>query len=229
MSIKQQQTPFAWGISSILGNQHELTSRYDESSVNQLVESLGMEILQKNVTRTPTTNATIEWGKEDFVIVPEKQGDTIDVVAVQKALIQNLENGKSLVNAEDYYAQPILTKDDKNLKDLKSKMNQLAKLNISYEINGKKVSIPKEELRSWLTTNENAEILLNQENVIAFVTKLNAEYNTKENPTPFNSTRRGEVSVPVGIYSWSIDIPAEAAALSEQILKGKKFQPNTDC
>lgn len=223
MSIKQQQTPFAWGISSILGNQHKLTSRYDQSSVNQLVESLGMEILQKNVTRTPTTNATIEWGKEDFVIVPEKQGDTIDVVAVQKALIQNLENGKSLVNAEDYYAQPILTKDDKNLKDLKSKMNQLAKLNISYEINGKKVSIPKEELRSWLTTNENAEILLNQENVIAFVTKLNAEYNTKENPTPFNSTRRGEVSVPVGIYSWSIDIPAEAAALSEQILKGKNF------
>lgn len=58
------------------------------------------------------------------------------------------------MNAEDYYAQPILTKDDKNLKDLKSKMNQLAKLNISYEINGKKVSIPKEELRSWLTTNE---------------------------------------------------------------------------
>lgn len=64
MSIKQQQTPFAWGISSILGNQHKLTSRYDQSSVNQLVESLGMEILQKNVTRTPTTNATIEWGKK---------------------------------------------------------------------------------------------------------------------------------------------------------------------
>ncbi|MBO0453679.1 L,D-transpeptidase family protein [Candidatus Enterococcus murrayae] len=223
MQIKQKQVPFAWGINNLLGSQHQLSSSYDQAYVDQLVENLGNEILQKNVTRTPTTNAKIEWVEGDFVIVPEKQGDTIDVEAAQRALIKNLENGKQTVNAEDYYAQPILTKDDSQLKKLKDQMNKLVKIEATYTINGKQVVIPAEELASWLTTNEKAEMQLDQEKVTAFVTNLNGEYNTKENPTAFTSTKRGEVSVPVGIYSWSINIPAEVEALSTQILKGKNF------
>ncbi|MGM0165698.1 hypothetical protein IGI39_000644 [Enterococcus sp. AZ135] len=221
--IKQQQTPFAWGINNLLGCRHQLASTYDQDYVNQLVENLGTEILQKNMTRTPTTNAKIEWRDGDFEIVPEQQGDTIDVAAAQKALIKNLENGKQTVNAEDYYAQPILTKEDSQLKKLKDKMNQLAKLEASYTINGKKITISPEELGSWLTTNEKADVLLDQEKVTAYVTNLNTEHNTVENSTSFNSTRRGEVSVPAGIYSWSINIPSEVEALSAQVLKGKNF------
>lgn len=222
--IQQQQHPFAWGISSLLGSQHRLPKKYDQAKVNQLVESLSAVLLQKNTTRIPTKNATVEWQKDNFVIVPEKQGNTFDVAAATEALKQYLENGEGSLNAEDYYAQPILTKADETLQKQKTKMNQLAKLKASYTIGGKQVSIPSEELSSWLTTNENAEVLLNQEKVTAFVTKLNGEYNTVENPTQFNSTRRGTVAVPAGIYSWSIDIPSEVKALSDQILKGEDFK-----
>jgi lipoprotein-anchoring transpeptidase ErfK/SrfK len=93
----------------------------------------------------------------------------------------------------------------------------------SYRINGKSIALSNEELSSWLTTNENGEVQIDQEKVTRFVTKLNADYNTQENPTPFTSTKRGEVSVPMGIYGWSIDIPAEVQALSGEILKGKNF------
>lgn len=221
--IKQQQQPFAWGINSLLGSQHQLSKEYDQSKVNQLVENLRTVLLQKNASRVPTKNATVEWQKDNFVIVPEKQGTTFDIEAATSALIQYLENGEDSLDAETYYAQPILTKEDSVLKKQKARMNQLANLKASYTIGGKQVSISTEELSSWLTTNEKAEVLLNQEKVTAFVTKLNNEYNTVENPTQFNSTRRGTVAVPAGIYSWSIDIPAEVKALSDKILAGEDF------
>ena len=85
------------------------------------------------------------------------------------------------------------------------------------------MKISTDELRNWLTINEQKEISLNQDEVTAYLTKLNEEYNTKNNPTQFSSTRRGNVAVPVGIYSWSIDIPAEVKALSAQILEGQNF------
>lgn len=221
--IKQNQKPFAWGITSLLGNQHDLPKTYDQTKVNQLVENLGAVLLQTNATRVPTQNATVEWQEDKFEIVPEKQGDTFDIEAVKTALKEYLEEGKELLDAEDYYAQPILTKEDRVLKELKDKMNQLAKVQAAYIIGGKQVTIPSSELSSWLTTNEKAEVLLKQDKVTAFVTKLNEEYNTIENPTPFKSTLRGTVSVPVGIYNWSIDIPAEVEGLSNQILKGENF------
>ena len=102
-------------------------------------------------------------------------------------------------------------------------MNQLAKLKAVYTIGGKQLTIPPQELSSWLTTNEKAEVLLKQDQVTAFVTKLNEENNTKENPTSFNSTLRGTVSVPAGLYNWTIDIPSEVKELSAQILKGENF------
>ena len=43
------------------------------------------------------------------------------------------------------------------------------------------------------------------------------------NPTSFNSTKRGTVSVPAGTLSWSIQVADEAAALTEQILAGENF------
>lgn len=221
--IKQQQNPFAWGLHFFTGSQHQLSSTYDQAQVDQLVEGLGMEILQKNTTRIPTKNATIEWKKDNFVIVPEKQGTTIDVAAAQKALRKNLENGRNSLNAENYYAQPILTKKDSGLRKRKAEMNQLAKLEAVYTISGKQVKISTDELRNWLTINEQKEISLNQDEVTAYLTKLNEEYNTENNPTQFSSTRRGNVAVPVGIYSWSIDIPAEVKALSAQILEGQNF------
>lgn len=221
--IKEQQQPFAWGINSLLGSQHQLSKEYDQSKVNQLVENLRTVLLQKNASRVPTKNATVEWQKDNFVIMPEKQGTTFDIEAATSALIQYLENGEDSLDVETYYAQPILTKEDSVLKKQKARMNQLANLKASYTIGGKQVSISTEELSSWLTTNEKAEVLLNQEKVTAFVTKLNNEYNTVENPTQFNSTRRGTVTVPAGIYSWSIDIPAEVKALSDKILAGEDF------
>lgn len=221
--IKQKQKPFAWGITSLLGSQHNLPKRYDQTKVNQLVADLNTVLLETNAARVPTKNATIEWQEDQFVIVPEKQGDTFDVEAVKSALKEYLENGEDSLDTEDYYAQPVLTKEDSTLKKLKAKMNQLAKLEAVYTIGGKQLTIPTQELSSWLTTNEKAEVLLKQDQVTAFVTKLNEENNTKENPTSFNSTLRGTVSVPVGIYNWTIDIPSEVAELSAQILKGENF------
>ncbi|HBR82388.1 MAG TPA: hypothetical protein DEA34_09985, partial [Enterococcus sp.] len=49
------------------------------------------------------------------------------------------------------------------------------------------------------------------------------KYNTSTNDTKFKSTKRGEVTVPVGTYSWTIQTDSETEALKKAILTGQDF------
>ncbi len=65
------------------------------------------------------------------------------------------------------------------------------------------------------------EIGLDTAQVKQYVTDLGAKYNTSTNDTKFKSTKRGEVTVPAGTYSWTITTDAETEALEKAILVGK--------
>jgi len=80
----------------------------------------------------------------------------------------------------------------------------------------------KETIASWLVY-EDGKMNLKQDEVKNYVTELGNKYNTSTNPSKFNSTKRGEVSVPAGSLSWTIATDTETKELTEQILKGENF------
>ena len=74
---------------------------------------------------------------------------------------------------------------------------------------------------SWLTYD--GKVDLDTEQVRQYVTDLGTKYNTSTNDTKFKSTKRGEVTVPVGTYSWTIQTDSETEALKKAILTGQDF------
>ncbi|MBO1304873.1 L,D-transpeptidase family protein [Enterococcus sp. 669A] len=224
-SIKGSQNPFSWGMQLVSAAETTDVSgnTLDEDKLNAVKEQVKVELAQVNEPRTPTENATIKQTESGFEIVAEKQGTTIDVDSAADAFAEAVSTGKHNISMNEYLSKPTTKKDDPQLKESLEEMNKVSKVKATYSINGNTIDIPSDNIHDWLTVDAEGKLALDQEKVTAYVTELGQTYNTSTQPTKFNSTRRGEVEVPAGAYSWTIQPEEEAAALSEQILQGKDF------
>ncbi|MGX7204872.1 L,D-transpeptidase family protein [Enterococcus pingfangensis] len=223
-AVQKKQNPFSWGMQlvSAADTKDVDGNTLDETKLNAIGEAVRAELTQANTNRTATENAKVTRTDNGFEITPEKQGTTIDVDAAVTAFKEAAKTGKQSIDFDKYLAKPTITKDDADLKKTMDKMNAVAKIKATYSINGKEFQIPTSDINSWLI-DDNGTMSLDQTKVTAYVTSLGEKYNTSSNPTEFNSTRRGKVSVPSGTYSWTIDTASEVAALTEQILAGEDF------
>ena len=107
-------------------------------------------------------------------------------------------------------------------------MNNIAKVKGTYSINGETVTIPSSLIVEWLTY-EDGKPALDSEKVRQYVSELGEKYNTSTNDTKFKSTKRGEVTVPLGTFSWTIQTDSEVTALTEAIFSRTRFHTFTNC
>ncbi|MGM0214662.1 L,D-transpeptidase family protein [Enterococcus sp. AZ109] len=224
-SIKESQNPFSWGMQLVSAAETKDVSgnTLDQDQLNTVKEQVKTDLTQVNEPRTPTENATIQQTDTGFEIIPEKQGTTIDVNAAADAFAEAASAGKQSISLNDYLEKPTIKKDDPQLKETLNEMNKIAEVKATYSINGNTFDVPADQIHDWLTVGTDGKLVLDQAKVSAYVTELGQTYNTSTQPTKFASTRRGEVEIPAGTYSWSISTDAETAALSEQILQGESF------
>lgn len=222
--VLKKQNSWLWFVSYMSGvnNTPVKSNSYDDKVLNDTLASLEKELKTVNKDRTQTKNASIEQVDGKFAITPEEKGDSFNTKAVLKAVQKGIKDGISSIELTDYIEQPTLTKDDPTLKDELASINKIAEINASYSINGQNVVIPKDKIASWVTFS-NGKVDLKQEAVKAYITELGNTYNTSTNASKFKSTKRGEVSVPAGSYSWTIATDSEALELTDLILKGEDF------
>ena len=222
--VQKEQNPFSWGMQLVSASDKQDVdgSTLDETKLNAVIDAVKAELTETNKTRTATENAKVTRTDSGFEITPEKQGNTIDVDAAVAAFKEAAKNGEQTIDFDDYLAKPTITKDDASLKKTLDKMNAVAKIKTTDSINGNTFDIPSSDINDWLI-DDNGTMSLDQEKVTAYVKSLGDKYNTSTNPTEFNSTKRGKVSVPAGTYSWTINTASEVEALTKQILEGKDF------
>ena len=223
------QNPWLWFVNYINKpkNTPIIMTTYNEKNLEDEAQELKTEITEFNKNRTPTKNAMIEMKDGVFQISSEKTGTTIDVDKFVEAFKSHIKEGDNTLELESYIEKPTVLATDAKLKKELDDINKLTDVPATYSINGQEVVVPKETIASWLTTDDKGNVALKQDLVKAYVTELGATYNTSTNPTKFKSTKRGEVSVPAGTYSWTIATDTEAAQLTELILSGEGFTNRT--
>ncbi|MDN6639479.1 MAG: L,D-transpeptidase/peptidoglycan binding protein [Tetragenococcus sp.] len=220
-----QQNNWRWGLSSLSTSQQNLaldTAAFDKQTLNKQTETLSQDIDALNDDRTETENAKIDKDEDGFTIEPEKQGDELDTKQATKAFKADLLDGQNELELNSYTKEPTVTSDDEDLQKELDELNEVAQTKGTYQINGKDVEIPTEKIMDWLTY-EDDEVTIDQDKVREYVEELGEKYNTSENGTKFDSTKRDEVNVKPGTLSWTIATDQETKALSEDILKGEDF------
>lgn len=220
-----KQNPWLWFMNYV--NQPKnipiIMTDYNKEALAKQATDLKTAVTTFNKERTPTKNAMIEMKDGTFQITNEIAGNTIDVDKFISAFESHVKDGESSIELESYVQKPTVLATDSKLKKELDDINKLTEVSATYLINEQEVAIPKETIASWLTTNDKGDVDLKQDLVKEYVTQLGQQYNTSTNPTKFNSTKRGEVSVPAGTYSWTIATDSETEQLTELILSGKGF------
>ncbi|EST90718.1 L,D-transpeptidase family protein [Vagococcus lutrae] len=218
----KQQKPSRWFLDSrqkkqlILTN-HNLNEQELQTQLNQLKEKLD----KINEERQPAQNASIEKTEAGFEIKPEVKGTAIDTEEVMAALTKSIQAGESTLDVSHFVHQPTVKANDPKLKEKLTQLEKISNQTVSYTLSGEKIDVPKETVTSWFIYNpESQEIDIDQEATKAYLASLGQKYNTSTNPTKFKSTKRGEVTVPAGTYSWTLAVDTEAAALREDLLAG---------
>lgn len=217
-----KQNAWSWPLAYISKGKHFTinNTQLDEENLKTFLDGkVKPDLEQLNSQREATKNATIAKTENGFEVVPEQIGTTIDIAKVLESLTKDIKEGKNTIELEEYIQQPTLTANSPEITDNLGKLQKITDASYSYIINGQPVAIPKETITSWIAF-DGKEVSIDQNAVHAYVDTLGQTYNTSVVNTPFTSSRRGEVSVPPGTYSWTIQTDSEADQLAKDVLAG---------
>lgn len=222
--IKDAQNRWKWGVAYVFADSDDKLDgiAVDQAQLDSAIKTIETQLNDLNKNRTKTKDATLTKGADGFTITPEVEGNSINVAAVVADIKKSVSSNKDNLELTDYTEKPKVTANDTNLQDELNALNKVAQVQANYSINGTDFQIPTETIMDWLEYKD-GKVTLNKEKVTNYVTDLGKQYNTSSNPTTFKSTRRGNVTVPDGTLSWTIQTDQEVAALTEQLMKGEDF------
>ena len=165
-------------------------------------------------TATPTSDAYIsayEEGKP-FTIVPEVQGNELDMTKLAAAVKEALLNQEKQIKLEDHdcYKKVSVKSDNADLVQLCATLNAYKDVKITYTFGSKQEVLDGMELAKWVTVN-GSDIQVNTEKAAAYVKSLADKYDTYGNHK--YKTTSGRDVVVYGKYGWKINQAAETEAL----------------
>jgi lipoprotein-anchoring transpeptidase ErfK/SrfK len=222
--MQNDQSQWLWGTAS-LGSKQNLSLNeavFDEDILASKTEELKKELDELNKDRQVTEDAKLTKGEDGFEITPEVTGTKFDVQQTIEDFKTELLTGKDELNLDTYKTTPKITSDNAELNKEADTLNKIAHVNASYTINGNTFEIPKDKIMDWLSYKD-GKADINRDKVREYVASLGEKYNTSTNDSKFNSTKRGEVTVPAGTLSWTIAPDDETDALIADLSNGEDF------
>lgn len=219
-----RQEPLFWVQS--LGNRqvkHELTKEivYDEAKVDQLISE--MQWTQETQNTVPQDAYLSEYSEElgGYEIIPEIQGNRLDMERVAELIKQALYDRESSVNLEEHacYEQPEVTAQSEDLVALRDTLNKWLSTDITYDWNAAEVKLDKQQLAEWISV-EDGKAVLDEEAVAAFVKENAGKYDTYGKNRRFVTTQGVELTLPSGAFGWKTDTEKECEELIALIKAG---------
>lgn len=225
--LLDQQNPFMW-ISSLF-NQHinemQVTTTYDE---RKLAESINALIFfQENNVRTPV-DATVKFDetREQYVIIPEDNGTTIDANKFKDDIVNAIKSGDTYYNIEDNecYSNAKYTSQSTELVNLSNTLNDYINVTITYDFGDRQEICDKTYIKDWLTVDDNFDVSFNLESVRSYIDSIARIYNTWGKTRDFVNHDGKIIEVSGGDYGWLINRSAETERLVELVKAGKSVQ-----
>lgn len=175
-----------------------------------------------NKGRKAPQDAKIVKAADSYKIQPEVTGTTFNKDAVVKAVKTAVNNGNQKVQLSSSHQTAAVTKNDPKLTEQLTKIKRIETITGKYTIAGKTETITPAMIHQWVSYAD-GKITLDQTAMKSYLSSLNDKYATYNKPRQFKSTKRGTVTVPAGIYGWSIDSASELPKLTDAILAGNDF------
>lgn len=223
-SFLEQQEEYKWFF-NCLGRASEYSVKqgvsFDESLLQTVVKE--WDACKKGNMRRAEDAYIGDYSEElhGYEIIPETSGTELDVdrtIELIAGAVMGLENTLD-VEAEGCYREAVVRRDDKKLTDVVDKANKWLGAEITYDWNGTEVTLDYETLKEWVSIERN-RVVLDEEQVAAFVKTQASAYDTYGKRKNFVTALGVELTLPSRNYGWKTDIEGETTELLKLIRQG---------
>lgn len=210
----REQDRFLWFLAFHQQETYEIPSsiKYEEQKVQAAISSLDC-MQPENITEP--SDAHLEPTDEGFVIVPEVEGNALKEKETEQDILQALLTGKTQIDLEEdgCYQKPVVYRDDKLLNRNLEQIDRLTDVVITYDFDDRTETVDRDVIKNWLIADANGNLILDREQVEAYIGELADKYDTIGQDRTFQTYNGREIVIEGGNYGWQIDQNAETDAL----------------
>ncbi|MBE5910711.1 L,D-transpeptidase family protein [Pseudobutyrivibrio sp.] len=221
--ILDTQTGFNWvGRLFVPAEYYTATGNsYDSAKVTAVAASLDFS---NHKSSKESEDAYIEFDGSEFVIVDEVYGDRIDQEGVEEAIIDAVENLKTVINISDgtCYNKPDVLATDDDINKAVETLNNYMTTAIHYDLGeGYTEEIPTETKAGWFTWDDDFNVSFNRDAIGEYVNSMGDKYNTYGKAKEFTTTSGETISVPCGSFGWKIAYDGEIDQIIADLTAGE--------
>jgi hypothetical protein len=221
-ALKDEQQSFRW-ISSIF---KQKTSEiddivtYDEKLLKEHFDKLSCFDTKKIVE---PQNANFEYKAVSYAIVNEIMGNKVNRDPFYTNVVDAIHSGETSINLEDknHYINPKYTKTSKEVLQTISLLNKYIASKLTYTFNGGKEVIDASLINTWITVNENLEVLFDEDKMKIYMSNLDNNYDTYAKQRDFATSLGTTIKVSGGNYGWLVEREGEVGDLIVSIKEGQ--------
>lgn len=196
------QNKFLWFIQVFQKHEYDLPIEvsYDDKEFNDLIEK---SEIGKNSTEPE--DAYVKFESDKVVIVPEVEGNKLDLKKTKEVIVEALKTGKMTVKLESEYLKPKLTKDSKEIISRKKELDRFSGQKYVFDFEDRKYELSGEKLIEMFDLKGN-KYVVNDDRLSDYIAEIAIETDTYGDSRVFNATNIGQITVPAGIYGWQMNV-----------------------
>ncbi|WP_288221380.1 L,D-transpeptidase family protein [uncultured Clostridium sp.] len=218
--IKKDQNLFKW-IASLINKKEYYIYGLVEFNEEMLVDEINsLDIVNKDIIEP--LNVTFKYTNGVYEMVPEVYGNKINKNKLIKTIIDSVKKGNRLIDLdiETCYENPEYTMDCEKAIETKKLINQYISTKITYLFGENKEELSADIIYSWLTVDEDLNVVINEKYLKEYIDNLGEKYNTVGIERDFKTSIGKVIKVKGGYYGWKINSIAEEKMLLENIKLG---------
>lgn len=197
-------------------------AEYDSKILHHYDEAKFDAFIDANFIKDTTTpqDAKIELVDGVYKIIPAVEGNTIDKAVVTQHIMDGIDASQTELNLSEFYDQPSIREDDEKLQKALAEIEAYTNRELAIDFIFKQEIMDQKVLSSFVELGEDLSITVNQDKLHEYVVNLATQYDTYDKPRPFESTYRGLIEVPPGIYGWLMNVEETEALIVQSLEDG---------
>ncbi len=217
------QNVLLWFMNYISKAEYNVTlvNTYDEDQLADMVN-------QYTWGSAPPQNAYLQKQTDGtYVVIPEDNGDMIDVDLLIDYTLEQVRGGKTTINLEDCDCYLMAEVTAESLETACAEANAMNGLTITYDFEDRQEVLESSTIVEWVSSDVEGNLLVDEGKVEAWVqANLADKYDTfvPGYTRTFKSTLQGTIELPLGdqgIYGWKTNVSETTAELIELIKTGE--------
>lgn len=223
LKLLETQNAFGWFMDFFSKPAYELeqTVTYDEALLETAL--LKLSAMQPENQREPVNAGYSEYTGSGYELIPADYGTKLNFDKVKTAVADAAVSLHETVDLDTAgcYELPAIGDDHKALNELLQTLNTYVATEIHYEFGSNEEVLEKDTIASWLSVDDNMEVVVDEDAVLSYVKGLAKKYNTAYSTKKLMTSYGVEVSITGGAYGWRIDNGGERTQILEDLKTGE--------